>query len=629
MHNTKATAMPASPPPRIGPAAMMTLQNVILPEAGLCTETALYYHGSGALGFSAAQRRLTLGPGAALRFDSYFNALSIGKWHGHCHLSGLFLGLLGRGLVELRVVLALPERSWEVLHCDLLRLDPAQEQVLDLSHYRDHGGQGVLFFELRALEPQETVSFHAARFMTRARPGPGPELAICITTYRREAAVARTVARLQAFIARFDHGARLQLFVVDNGARLDLPAAPGLRCLPNRNLGGAGGFARGLAEAEAAGASHCLFMDDDAAFAVENIARTYAFLALARQDSTALAGAMIDNSHKWRMWENGALFDRRCQPLFNGTDLRDTGQIIAMEFASHTAPPPNLYGGWWYFAFPLARVRHRPFPFFVRGDDISFSLANRFAIVTLNGLAAFQDDFSEKESPLTLYLDLRSHLVHHLVFPMLDRGRTGTAGVALRFVLRSLARFHYETAEAQLLAWRDVLQGPRFFAENPDMAARRQRIAGLVRNEAWQTLDTPAPPAAPHRPGRGAVSARLFAWSLNGHLLPFFGRWGAHVVLTAGQRGQMHPAWGAARITYVSTARDRSYTVRIAPRRGLALALRAGALGLRFIWRYKALRTAYRAAYPHLTGQDFWDGQAGTGPVAEKRPEPAPVRRAG
>jgi len=28
---------------------------------------------------------------------------------------------------------------------------------------------------------------------------------------------------------------------------------------------------------------------------------------------------------------------------------------------------------------------------------------------------SFQEDFSEKESPQTLYLDLRNHLIHHLV----------------------------------------------------------------------------------------------------------------------------------------------------------------------------------------------------------------------
>ena len=80
-------------------------------------------------------------------------------------------------------------------------------------------------------------------------------------------------------------------------------------------------------EATKAGFSHCLFMDDDASFHMENIARTYMFLAFSKDRRNAVAGAMINNTHKWAMWENGAWFDGSCHPLYCGTDLRDRGQV--------------------------------------------------------------------------------------------------------------------------------------------------------------------------------------------------------------------------------------------------------------------------------------------------------------
>ena len=49
-----------------------------------------------------------------------------------------------------------------------------------------------------------------------------------------------------------------------------------------------------------------------------------------------------------------------------------------MEFATTGPAPDNFYGGWWYFAFPVDQVKHQPFPFFVRGDDVSFSLVHDF-----------------------------------------------------------------------------------------------------------------------------------------------------------------------------------------------------------------------------------------------------------
>ena len=58
--------------------------------------------------------------------------------------------------------------------------------------------------------------------------------------------------------------------------------------IANRNLGGAGGFARGLIAAEDGGFTHCLFMDDDAAFQMENLIRSFAFLRLARNPDAAL-----------------------------------------------------------------------------------------------------------------------------------------------------------------------------------------------------------------------------------------------------------------------------------------------------------------------------------------------------
>lgn len=38
--------------------------------------------------------------------------------------------------------------------------------------------------------------------------------------------------------------------------------------------------------------------------------------------------------------------------------------------------PKILHAGRLFFAFPVDHVEHLPFPFFVRGDDVSFSLVN-------------------------------------------------------------------------------------------------------------------------------------------------------------------------------------------------------------------------------------------------------------
>jgi hypothetical protein len=335
------------------------------------------------------------------------------------------------------------------------------------------------------------------------------------------------------------------------------------------------------------------------------------FLAYAKDPETAVAGAVSNAQHRWQLWENGALFDKVCQPQHIGFDLRDFEQVLRLEFDSTATQPHNFYGGWWYFAFPVAEVKHLPFPFFVRGDDVSFSLAHDFNIVTLPGVMSYQDeDFSVKESPLTVYLDLRSHMAHHLSLPSMEIGRKGMLKLMLRFYFRSLLPSHYETLEAIAQALEDVLAGPDFFARNADMNGRRQQIGALTHQERWRpeqdnTKDR-EPPRSRISPDH-RVPRTLMKITLNGLLLPGFRRFGNRIELTAAQRGQIRPIWGAAQITYVSSDGKRSYTVTHSKRRALKASLPIWRAMWK-IWRnYDALRLSWRAGYDSLTSIDFWD----------------------
>ena len=106
----------------------MTLQHVIYPEAGPvhrsgdvfpCRRPDRYNEATETLSFDTADPRCAI-------FDSYFNALNIGKWHATCQPKGLYLGLKGRGRVLVKVFHAIPDRSWELL-CDApYTLSPAR-----------------------------------------------------------------------------------------------------------------------------------------------------------------------------------------------------------------------------------------------------------------------------------------------------------------------------------------------------------------------------------------------------------------------------------------------------------------------------------------------------------------------
>ena len=586
------------------PADTMTLQNLILPDPAISNEISLYYRPNGPVLRPKGGNDLVFDPGGSVDFDSYMNLFNLRNWTRHCALDGLWLRLQGQG--RFRLALRYVSRAGEPaapLHEAEVTLDAGA--FLDLGAALQGTPPGLLTLHLTALTPGRLTG---GAFVTRIPiASPLLRLAIVITTFRRPAQLAQTAARITGFLDRTpDIGSATHLYVIDNDQSLHLPAHPRQSVIANPNLGGAGGFARGLAAAQDAGATHCLFMDDDARCEMENLIRTAAFLRLARSPAAAVAGAMISEARPWAMWENGAVFHRFCLPIAVGTDLRDAGAVTLMELAAAAPKPKGFYGGWWYFAFPLAGLRHYPFPFFVRGDDISFSLANRFDTATLTGVVSVQEDFSAKESPLTLYLDLRNHLHHHMVQTGMQLGAGALAWIAWRFLLRVLVRLHYDSAEALLMSWSDLMQGPDFFAANANMTIRRQAVHALIRSEAWQKVDPASLPPEQPTPEPSRRFSLWMKYTLNGHLIPFWTRFGARRTIPMAERGLIWPLWGVAEARFVDHAGARAYVVRHDKGRAARIIARALGLTARWFWSAPRLRQAYRDSYGPMTTRSFW-----------------------
>lgn len=592
-----------------------TLQSLIWPTPEICAEQALYARLSGARQHQAS---LDFNRGDSAGFDTYFNLLNLGKWRLHCGLETLYLGLSGEGVFMLEVFLVTTNMPEERLLKTEVTLTDQRLTNLEIPIPDDPPAETLVYFRLTALT-KATVT--RSDWQTPQAALRIPELVLSITTFQREAVIISTVSRFESYIKTSPYRGRIRLIVVDNGQTANLQSTADTRIIPNANLGGAGGFARGLLEARDSGASHCLFMDDDAHAHMGSIERTYQMLAYATDPATAIAGALADADDCGRLWENAALFDGTCHGLHRGVDLRNAAAVTEMELGGTRSPSPEnpqyIYGGWWFFAFAVDQVKHLPFPFFVRGDDVSFSLAHDFNILTLNGVVSFQDsNFTDKESPLTLYLDLRSHLVHQLSLPVLDHGRWQVARIALWFLLRALIRHHYDSAAALNLALTDVLRGPEFFADNADLATRRAEIADLTKMEVWKPLET-LPPERMRLNPKNPLTRLMMILTINGHLLPFFSHFGNHITLRGSARKQLGSLWCAARITHLDTSTNTVYTVTHSKRSTLREALKMLRHVTLLVWRYKRLKSDWQDGYEQLTTNErFWAEKLGIDPSA-------------
>ncbi|KQI67140.1 hypothetical protein AN189_16765 [Loktanella sp. 3ANDIMAR09] len=617
------------------PDGPVLIQPAIWPEHDVSTLVLPYVTLTGGAMLSLSHGGVDFLTGGMLRTDTYFNLFNLGKWTRACGETSIGLQLRGQGRFQLTVFKAtqnqfltqqrmLLDRELKVKQRQKAKLPQARlddglvsrgdfaerifsetvtlDGVFDLPLQPEaRDPRTILFFALTALDEGRLDDF---AWTTTAAPRQLPELVLSVTTFRREAAVSATITRFRAFRATAPMRDHIRMLIVDNGQSVDAASGDGVTVIPNANLGGAGGFTRGLLETQKTGGSHCLFMDDDASIHMGAITRTWMILAYSQDPRLAVVGAMMDADHRWKIWENGATFDRGCHPLYFGADMRDPDVVFGMEFDTTIGKPKGFYGGWWYFAFPVTQLEYLPFPFFVRGDDVSFSLANDFTFVTLPGVASIQESFVSKASPTTWYLDLRSHLAHHLSLPAKDVGWLGLRRMLLGFYLRTVLRFHYDSLSAVNLAIEDILRGPQFFADHADMAQRRGDLKAMTTTEVWEPLDR----TKPERIGRLPRPLRaLLLLTLNGHLLPFANLRGSKLVMPPESREDFRLMYGARQITFLNADRSAAYTLRRDRKRFATETWRFIKNVYRLARDYRQIRDTWQAGYPELTSRAFWD----------------------
>jgi hypothetical protein len=587
---------------------METLQSVVLPNLDLHGDDALYVRLDARASCERSGPRLRFLDGGTCTTDTFYGGLDVATWKQRSPVRTLSLEVSGEGRFVVAIGLHRIGHDTQWLAEHDVHLSPGEPHRWPFPAW-DRLQQGMLFLRLRARGP---AVLERACWRTEDPPMQQVRLGMVITHFNRLEQVLPAVERLRRDVLQHpEFGGSISLTVVDNSDNLPLADGPGLRRIASRNLGGSGGFARGLLELESdPRTTHVLFMDDDASCEGESVLRSVALLRHSASPRLAVAGALLSEAEPWRLMEKGACFDGKCVPLHHGRDLRDLQQLLLTE--RHESRPD--YGGWWFFAFPVAAVEHYPFPFFVRGDDVFFSLDNRFEIHTLNGIACLGEEFRVKHGPMTAYLDARYHLVHALLRP---RGfaRAMRRLVSNQFV-KPLCAYHYASARAFTLALRHVRRGPGFFREQIDLAQVRKEIAAWQPAETLRPVDRHGLRLRAPRPGRGAPLRQLLRIiTLQGFLLPRALLKDRVQVQEKAFYGRGSAVFGVRRVLYHHPQSDLGYIAEhdrarfFGELRGLLAEL------ARFLRAAPALRRAYAAGKPALCSRRFWAEVHATAPA--------------
>ena len=412
--------------------------------------------------------------GERISFDTWMNLFPAKKYHAYCALGNIYLRVQGKGKGRILLVGHTLDVTFSVIDDCLYGEDVNfAEGAVTLQIPAPFSYDGISFAFVHAA--CDDAHILEAEWCTDAAPQRRQTIAIVTCTYRREAYIRKTIRKFTSFLQDAPELAgQLHLFVIDNGRTL--AESDGNRyatILPNKNAGGAGGFARGLMEANDRKFTRCLFMDDDVQIFPETFSRTLylaEYLKPEYQDAF-LSGSMIDLYHKNQLFEILACRNGYwVAPYHSNYNLDHLYNVLkANDLPSSLFKDGQVDSAWWYACFSLKMFSSEyPIPAFIRGDDVEWSWRKPGTHhIYLNGICIWHAPFLWRVGRITdfYYFPRNMFLVHAIHNPDFREEYAGYLDGIFSHLRRS---YDYISIELFLMALEDILKGWRSYAEDPE-----------------------------------------------------------------------------------------------------------------------------------------------------------------
>jgi len=540
------------------------------------------------------EKKITLFKGGNLTTDTYFNSLSVGIWKKYTNIDTVYLKIKAKGKFKFKFMLHRLNKEHVILFSKVLEIE--NELIIPLRFWKKIS-EGMLYFSLVSLTDSE---FYSANYLTADTPINDVKLGIVVTHFNRKDYVLPAMKRIQnELVNDIRYKSNIELIVVDNSQNITEDESEGATIIPNLNLGGAGGFTRGLLYLKDNNFTNCLFMDDDASCEVESIRRTFALQQFTDVNKFAIAGALLRELESYRMFEKGARFTGICEPLKSNLDMRNIHDLLEAEEEEKID-----YGGWWFFSFKISEIENYAFPFFVRGDDSLFSLMNNFDICTMNGIACWGDDFGFKHGVMQNYLDTRYHLVHGIQF--LDYSPKNILKRNFLYFLNQLMGYNYSSAKAINLAFEHVLEGPEFWKKNMDMSNIFPILGQISKDEKLEKLDVSELDCSYGTAGESFFRKFVRKITLNGNILPSF-LYKNKILFHEKSFGcDSRVIFRYKKVLYYYSPKKMGYIVEYNQKSFFRELIKNLELSIKFYRNFHKIKKQYKDELPHLTSENFW-----------------------
>jgi len=588
------------------------LQRLTLPRAET-TEPLLYTRTEGDVTFAndAAQLRT----GAELSFDTSFGVFAAGRWKRLSIVDSLqvTINAVGSGRIELVGVTS--RVAGLLMHEEIVvsaGISPSGKTTLDVPDFIK-SPIGSYFVRISAEQSDVVVS--GGQWTTKTQAPREVRLSLSITTFNRQDYVKPTVAKVLHLVESLDSlRNNMRILVVDNARNIKFDTAPNapITVVPNPNLGGAGGFARGIIYLRDEGwSTHVLLMDDDITLEPEALVRTFALFTFARDAKLCIHGAMLSEEQAWMQFEAGSKY--RWRSLYPLRAIGREDDLRERKLALRDVREKKFaYTAWWYTAFPISITRDNPLPVFVRGDDVAFGLMHTGEhSVTMNGVIVWHADFGLKNNPSSLYYEKRNFaIIDTLVFDNHHWWHLARRFIALCF--RNLFSMRYASVEYMIRGVRAYLAGPQALMATDHSALHdelrkvtEEKPGPLSPELAAVSITTPRPKLI-----------RLIGFAL---ALPLVGGYVLPKVL---RRDTLRTAPIDSRAVGLATRYNRilyrhdrlpeGFLVERDAKRFFSLLREVAVVTKDIAFNYKRLKGEYKAAYPTLVSDESWHARFAT-----------------
>ena len=408
-------------------------------------------------------------------FDTYFNSFSTGKWKKYTVVENVQIALVIKGVFSVELVHQFLENKviqTEVISSTEVSSNELGQFVFDFGKNRS---EGIYFFKCHALAEESEI--HEGRYLSDKLLSINLNINIMvdICTFKREEFVYRNLSLLKRDILENPDSAlyrHLYVHVSDNAKTLDPTIADGniIKITPNRNVGGVGGFTRGIIEAMSRSKerdiSHVLLMDDDAMIEPACLETTYTFLTVLKEEykDYTMGGSIIQLDKSYLQFEEGAQWNvGNIKALKHKVDLRDMMNLLKNEDESEKVE----YTGWWYCCIPLSVINKEnlPLPVFIHRDDVEYGLRTGKGFIYLNGVGVWHEAFENKIPGPLEYYDIRNHcIVNAIHYP--EYGAKDFKKMLFKWASGNILRYRYQYMEMNLRGVEDFLKGIDWFLKH-------------------------------------------------------------------------------------------------------------------------------------------------------------------